>query len=464
MVKSVIIWIIFHKEEIIMEKHSSHNNGTFSSAMGFVIACVGSAVGLGNIWMFPYRLGQYGGAAFLIPYLLFIFLFGWVGLSAEFAIGRRAGTGTLGSYHYCYSRGASSESSRKNLGSILGWIPLFGSLGIAIGYAIILGWVLRFFGGSVTGSLMSADTQEVFSAITGSFGSLTWHIIVVAIVTLVLCTGVTDRIEGISKVLMPLFFILFLLLAIYVCFLPGAASGYAFLFVPDWSKLLDVNTWVMAMGQAFFSLSITGSGMIVYGAYLGKNVDIPGVSLKTAGFDTIAALLSSLVIMPAVFAFGIDPKSGPPLLFLTLPKVFAQMPLGQVFSIIFFLSVFFAGITSLINMFEAVIESTQHKLRLNRKAAVLLCGVLTLLVGVFLEPEARVGNWMDFITIIIVPFGAVLGAISIYYVFGYQNIHPELELGRKKPVSPWFGITAKCVYVPLTIIVFVLGLIYHGIG
>ena len=447
-----------------MENNNTHKNGTFSSAMGFIIACVGSAVGLGNIWMFPYRIGQYGGAAFLIPYLLFIFLFGWVGLSAEFAIGRRAKTGTIGSYEYCYSDGGKREGARKKFGAVIGWIPLFGSLGIAIGYAIILGWVLRFLGASVTGSIMSTDASQMFSGITGSFGSLGWHIAIVALVTIVLFTGVTSRIEKVSKVLMPLFYVLFLILAVYVCTLPGASAGYNFLFVPDWSKLLEANTWVMAMGQAFFSLSITGSGMIVYGAYLGKDVDIPGASLKTAVFDTMAALLASLVIMPAVFAFGIDAKSGPPLLFLTLPKVFSQMPLGQMVSIVFFVSVLFAGITSLINMFEAVIESTQHKLRLDRKIAVLICGALTLLVGIFLEPEASVGNWMDFITIIVVPFGAVLGAISVYYVLGYNKIKEELEIGRDKPVSKWFGITAKYIYVPLTVVVFILGLVYHGIG
>lgn len=447
-----------------MENKNTHKNGSFSSAMGFIIACVGSAVGLGNIWMFPYRIGQYGGAAFLIPYLIFVFLFGWVGLSAEFAIGRRAKTGTIGSYEYCYSDGGKKTGAKKKFGSVIGWIPLFGSLGIAIGYAIILGWVLRFLGASVTGSIMTVDAQQMFTDLTGNFGSVVWHVAIVAVVTIMLFTGVTSRIEKVSKVLMPLFYVLFLVLAVYVCTLPGASAGYNFLFNPDFSKLLEADTWIMAMGQAFFSLSITGSGMIVYGAYLGNDVDIPNASLKTAIFDTMAALLSSLVIMPAVFAFGIDAKSGPPLLFLTLPKVFSQMPLGQIVAIVFFVSVLFAGVTSLINMFEAVIESTQHKLRLDRKIAVLICGALTLLVGIFLEPEASVGNWMDFITIIVVPFGAVLGAISIYYVLGYNKIKEELELGREKPLSKCFGITAKYIYVPLTVIVFILGLIYHGIG
>ena len=436
-----------------------HKNGGFSSSIGFVIACVGSAVGLGNIWMFPYRVGQYGGAAFLIPYLLFTFLFGWVGLSAEFGVGRLARTGTIGAYEYCFgSRG------KKMVGSVLSWIPLLGSLGIAIGYAVILGWVLRSLAGSVTGTLLGSDPETFFHQATGSFGSVGWHAAIVLLVSVVMLLGVARGIEKVSKVLMPLFFVLFLALAAWVAFLPGAAEGYRFLFVPKWEALLNVDTWVMAMGQAFFSLSITGSGMIVYGAYLGKDADIPQASLRTAFFDTLAALLSGLAIMPAVFAFGVDVTRGPSLMFIALPTVFQRMPLGRVFAVFFFVSVAFAGITSLINMFEAVIESWQNRFKLDRRIAVALCGGLTFGVGVFLEAEPVVGSWLDFVTIVIVPIGAVLGAISIYYVLGWPRIRQELETGRDKPLPELFDRVAKYVYVPLTVLVLLLGFVYGGIG
>lgn len=440
-------------------QNTVHQNGGFHSGIGFVLACVGSAVGMGNIWMFPYRLGQYGGGAFLVPYFLFIILFGLVGLSAEFAIGRRAKTGTLGSYEYCWN-----EKGKGKLGYALGWIPLLGSLGIAIGYAIIVGWVVRSLAGSLTNTLLTADAAAFFGEATGAFGSIPWHILVVGIASVVLMFGATKGIEKINKVLMPAFFVLFAILAIRVAFLPGAVEGYKFLFVPDWSYLLKVDTWVMAMGQAFFSLSITGSGMIVYGSYLSKSEDIPKASIRTAFFDTIAAMLAALAIMPAVFAFGIEPNAGPPLMFITLPNVFKQMPMGQLFAVLFFLSVAFAGITSLINMFEAVSESWQNRFHLSRKAAVSLCAAITLGVGIFLEAEPKVGSWMDFITIIVVPFGAVLGAISIYYVLGFDEIKKELEEGREKPLSRYFGPLAKYVYVPLAIVVFVLGIVYGGIG
>ncbi|MBC5716820.1 sodium-dependent transporter [Flintibacter faecis] len=439
--------------------HSGHRNGGFGSSFGFIIACVGSAVGLGNIWMFPYRLGQYGGAAFLIPYLFFVLLFGWVGLSAEFGIGRLAGTGTIGAYEYCFA-----ARGKKKLGGALSWLPLMGSLGIAIGYAVILGWVLNSLAGFISGQLMSADPAPFFQAAASSFGNPIWHTAVVAVVCLVLIFGVSAGIERVSKVLMPLFFLLFLVLAAWVFTLPGAGEGYRFLFVPHWEQLLRTETWIMAMGQAFFSLSITGSGMIVYGAYLKKDADIPGASLRTAFFDTLAAMLSAVAIIPAVFAYGLDVARGPSLMFLTLPAVFQQMPMGQLFAVFFFLSVFFAGITSLINMFEAVVESWQSHFNLNRKLAVLLCSAITLGVGLFLEAEPNVGRWMDFITIGVVPIGAVMGAVSVYYVLGWPKLRQELQLGRKKPISAAFGAVGRYVYVPLTILVLILGFALGGIG
>lgn len=439
--------------------HSGHRNGGFGSSFGFIIACVGSAVGLGNIWMFPYRLGQYGGAAFLIPYLFFVLLFGWVGLSAEFGIGRLAGTGTIGAYEYCFA-----ARGKKKLGGALSWLPLMGSLGIAIGYAVILGWVLNSLAGFISGQLMSADPAPFFQAAASSFGNPIWHTAVVAVVCLVLIFGVSAGIERVSKVLMPLFFLLFLVLAAWVFTQPGAGEGYRFLFVPHWEQLLRAETWIMAMGQAFFSLSITGSGMIVYGAYLKKDADIPGASLRTAFFDTLAAMLSAVAIIPAVFAYGLDVARGPSLMFLTLPAVFQQMPMGQLFAVFFFLSVFFAGITSLINMFEAVVESWQSHFNLNRKLAVLLCSAITLGVGLFLEAEPNVGQWMDFITIGVVPIGAVMGAVSIYYVLGWPKLRQELQLGRKKPISAAFGAVGRYVYVPLTILVLILGFALGGIG
>ena len=192
-----------------MKHKHNHTNGSFSSSLGFILACVGSAVGLGNIWMFPYRLGQYGGAAFLLLYLGFVALFGYVGLSSEFGIGRMARTGTLGAYRLCWN-----TRGKEKLGGALGWIPLLGSMGIAIGYSIIIGWVLRSLWGSISGSLFAGDAGEYFARATTAFGSLGWHLAVVAITALVLLSGAAIMIEKSNKVMMPLFFALFTLLAL----------------------------------------------------------------------------------------------------------------------------------------------------------------------------------------------------------------------------------------------------------
>ena len=439
--------------------HSGGKQGaTFTNRLGFILASVGSAVGMGNIWMFPYRVSQYGGAAFLIVYFGFIFLFGWVGLSGEFALGRLTGTGPIGSYDYAMkSRGLRG-------GKVLGAIPMIGSLGIAVGYAVIVGWVLRYFAGSLTGSALSSQPEGYFDAITGSLGSWPWHVIVVAATGLILAAGVLKGIEKVSRVMMPTFFILFIGVAVWVFFLDGALAGYEYLLVPDWGQLLNPTTWVMAMGQAFFSLSITGSGMIIYGSYLSRKEDISASAMSTAVLDTCAALLAAFAIVPAVFAFGLPTNSGPSLLFITLPRVFAQMPGGQVVAVVFFLSIIFAGITSLVNMMEVCSEAVMRQFGWKRVPSVALVAAVVLAAGLFIEHKDRLDAWMNVISIYVVPCGALLGAVMIYWVLGPKKIDQELNLGRRRPVSRVTDFVARYVYVLLTAVVLVLSVVYQGIG
>ena len=436
-----------------------HNKsgGKFTSSLGFVLAAVGSAVGMGNIWLFPYRVGQYGGGAFLIPYFIFVALFSYVGLSGEFALGRLTGTGAMGSLDYVM------KSRGKKGGKILGIIPLLGVLGIAIGYSVVVGWVLRYTAGSVTGSILSGDSQRFFDALAVNFGSVPWHLIAVVFTVVILIFGVAAGIEKLSKFMMPAFFILFLIIAVRVAFLPGAAEGYLYLLRPDWSYLLKPETWVMAMGQAFFSLSINGAGMLIYGSYMKKEESILRHAGMTALLDTLAALLAGFAIIPAVFAFGIDPTSGPSLMFVTLPQVFAQMPGGQIFALLFFVSVFFAGITSLMNMLEACGEALSSTVKLSRRAATLIVGVVTFVPGLFLESLAGMGGWMDLITIYVSPFGALLVAVFIYFVLRVDTIKDELALGGKGRPGTFFTVTAR-FYVLVAAAVWVLGIYYGGIG
>ena len=232
--------------------------------------------------------------------------------------------------------------------------------------------------------------------------------------------------------------------------------------MPQWEYLLNPRTWIMAMGQAFFSLSVTGSGMIIYGSYLSKKEDVVHSSCMTAVLDTCAAMLAGFAVIPSVFAFGLDPASGPKLLFITLPRVFQQMPFGRLFALLFFISVLFAGITSLANMLEAVSEAAQTRLKLDRKTAVLLAGAATLAVGLLIEQEALMGRWMDIITIYVVPIGAILGAVMIYWVLGVKTIKKELMEGRDKPLSPAYDFLAKYVYVFLALVVVICSFVIPG--
>ena len=437
---------------------SHHEHTKFTSSAGAVLAAVGSAVGMGNIWLFPYRVGQYGGGAFLLPYFLFVALFSYVGLSGEFAFGRLTGTGARGSFDYAMrTRGWKG-------GSLLGSLPLLGVLGIAIGYSVVVGWVLRYAAGSLTGSLLRSQPDAYFDHLAVSFGSIPWHFIVIAATVAILVLGVAGGIEKISKFMMPAFYLFFLVIALQVAFLPGAVDGYRYLLEPDWSYLLRFETWVMAMGQAFFSLSINGAGMLIYGSYMKKSENIIRQSVMTAILDTMAALLSGFAILPAVFAFGIAPNSGPSLMFITIPRVFQQMPGGRILALFFFVSVLFAGITSLINMLEAVGESLSKGVKLPRKAAMIVVGCVTFGVSLFLESLPAMGSWLDAVTIYIAPFGAVLAAVMIYWVLGLKAIRAELMEGRTRPLGRAFDFLAKYVYVFLSAAVLVLGIVYGGIG
>lgn len=440
-------------------KSQRENRDLFTSKAGFILACIGSAVGMGNIWMFPYRIGQFGGAAFLIPYILFIVLLGCTGLMGEFAFGRMTQSGPIGSFKNAL------ETKDKKGGGLFGIIPVLGAFGIAVGYAVVVGWFIKFLAGSISGEALNAiDSGAYFGAIAGPFGSVMWHFLALLITALILLLGVSNGIEKVNKIMMPTFYILFLLLLVRVLMLDGAKDGINYLFVPKWEYLSQPKTWIYALGQAFFSLSIAGSGMIVYGSYLKRDIDIPNAAKNTVVFDTLAALTAGLVIIPAVFAFNLDPTAGPPLLFITLPSVFKLMPFGRIFAIVFFISVLFASITSLMNLLEVPIEAIQSNLKLSRKLSVILVCFLAFIFGLFVESGDVLGKWMDFVSIYIIPLGAFIAAIMFFWVIGIDKAKSEIETGSKKLLGSWFNPMAKYIYVFLTLIVLIAGILLGGIG
>lgn len=433
-----------------MKSNKNKNTKSFGSRWGFILASVGSAVGMANVWGFPNQLGSNGGGAFLLIYLLFVFIFSYVGLPAEFAMGRRAATGTLGAYKNAWAtRGKKMEKA----GGLLGWLPLVGSLCIAIGYSIIVTYILKALGDSLVGTLMNTDTAVWFESFSSTpYSVVPYHIIVVVGTLLTLFLG-AHSIEKTNKVMMPLFFLIFIVLAVRVALLPGVAEGYAFMFTPRWEALADPMIWIWAMGQAFFSLSVTGSGMIVYGAYLSREEDVVGVAQHTAVFDTIAALVAALVIIPACFSYGMDVGSGPSLLFVTLPTILQDIPMGQVFAVILYVAMIFAGVSSLQNMFEAVAESLLNKFpRLNRRVVLLILCILCLGFGLGMEPISRWGSWMDLISIYIIPIGATLGAISWFYVMKKDQLLEAVNTGSKKTRGKLWYSVGRYIYVPLAVI------------
>ncbi len=418
----------------------------FSTRWGFILAAVGSAVGMANVWGFPAKMGANGGGAFLIAYLIFVALFSVVGLSAEYAIGRRSKTGTLGSYHAAW---ATRNEKMGKAGGTLGWLPLAGSMCIAIGYAVIIAYVLKALWNSITGNLMEVDTEVWFGTFSSTeYSVVPFHIVVVVATLFTLFLG-AKSIEKTNKIMMPVFFIIFVILAIRVSLLPGAAEGYKFMFTPDWEALKNPMVWIWAMGQAFFSLSVTGSGMIVYGSYLDDKEDVVFVAVRTAICDTIAALVAALVIIPACFAYGLDVGAGPSLLFVTLPRILQDIPLGQLFAVILYIAMVFAGVSSLQNMFEAVGESMLHKFpKMGRNMVLILMGVICLVFGIQMEPIADWGPWMDIVSIYIIPIGATIGALSWFWIMKKKDLLDEINKSASRIHGNRWYIAGKYLYVP----------------
>lgn len=427
----------------------------FSNKLGFILTCVGSAVGMGNIWLFPYRLGQYGGAAFLIPYAIFTVLLGCTGVVGEMAFGRAMETGPLGAF-----RKALKMRGIKH-GLFIGVIPLLGCLLIGIGYSVVVGWIIKFIIGSITGSALSGNSVSYFQNMTGNFSTISWHLIALAIAFLTMIFGVSKGIEKLNTIVMPAFFLMFLFLAIFMSFMPESSAGYAYLFKPEWTLLSEPKMWICALGQAFFSLSLAGSGTIIYGSYLSCNEDVISCARNVTLFSFISSILAALVIIPAVFSFDLENElqSGPPLMFIIMPTIFKSMPMGQLISIIFFIAVFFAAITSLINLFEAPIEMLQTEFKMSRNKSVLIIASIAAICGTFIENACVIEVWMDVLSIYIVPLGALLAGLMFFWCCGQDFAREQVQMGRKKKIGKWFEPMTKYVFIGLILAVYLLNIL-----
>lgn len=428
---------------------------TFNSKLGLILTAVGSAVGMANIWGFPYKF-QSGGLVFLIFYAIFAIIFSIVGLSSEFAIGRLAKTGTLGAYEYAFRDG----NKNQKIGRYIGYLPLLGTFLIAIGYSVIVAYVLKGFVDSLTGEIFATSSEVWFDSFANKDYSVIIYHFIIILVTILTCFGGASSIEKTNKIIMPTFFVLFLVLAIKVASLPNAIEGYKNMFIYD-PATLNLKTILDAMGQAFFSLSITGSGMIVVGAYINKKEDIVDSSMQTGIFDTLAGLISSLVIIPSVSVFAMEEVGGPALLFVSLPAILNNVRFGRLFAIFLYLAVVFAGISSLQNMLEVIGESVTNRFpKLKRKLVLTVLGLTVFLLGMNLETIDKFGPYMDMISIYIIPIGASIGAITWFYMLKKDSLLTEINLSSKRTYGDSWYKLGKYVYVPIAVFLTILALFF----
>ena len=442
-----------------MEKNK---RDSFASRWGFILACIGSAVGMGNIWLFPMRVSSGGGGAFILIYLLFVALIGSTGVIGEMSFGRLSRSGPIDAFGY-----AAKSRGKEKLGQALGLIPTLGALALAIGYTVVMGWIFRYTIGTFTGTTLAPNDVDgfmgSFGTMASAYGNNMWQIFAVVITLAILIFGIGSGIEKANKIMMPLFFMLFVGLAIYISTRENAIDGYRYIFTVNPEALLDPKTYIYALGQAFFSLSVAGNGTLIYGSYLSDKEDVPKSARNVAFFDTVAAMLAALVIIPAMATAGAELSAGGPMLmFVYLPNLFKAMPGGSVVAIIFFVAVFFAGLTSLINLYEVPIATVQEKLKLKRiPAAVIVCGTG---LGISLLIQHIVSDWMDIISIYICPLGAGLAGIMFFWVLGKKVVAAEVSKGRGKQLGGWLYPLAKYVFCPICIIVLIAGALLGGIG
>lgn len=417
------------------------NRDSFGSRFGAIAATAGSAIGLGNIWRFPYVAGENGGGAFLIIYLGFILLIGIPVMLSEFTIGRSAQRNVFGSFR---------KLAPGKPWYLIGLMGVGAAFMILAFYTAVAGWTLEYLFQSVINGfegLTSNQLNDMFQSFIGTpWRPLFWFFVFMALTAAIIMSGVQKGIEKYTKILMPMLFVLLLVLAIRSVTLPGAAGGISFLFKPDFSKITS-STILEALGQAFFSLSIGMGTLVTYGSYIQKNNNLGNTAVSVAFADTFIAILAGLAIFPAVFAFGIEPGSGEGLVYITLPNIFQQMPGGYFFSLMFFILLGVAALTSTISVLEVIVAFFSEELGLKRKAAtwlatssVSILGVMCVLSSSTMADVKIVGftvfDLMNFTSAnILLPLGGFFIVIFVAWFLGRDKVKEELSNNGKLKVK-----------------------------
>ena len=428
--------------------HSPASRGSFSGRIGYVLAVAGSAVGLGNIWRFPYLAAKYGGGMFLLTYLVLMVSFGYVLIISETALGRITGKGPVGAFH------TFGSGLPFHLG---GWVNAVVPMLIVPYYCVIGGWVLKYLMEYLRGNAASLAGDGYFAAFISSSAQVElWFLLFLALVFLVILAGVKRGVENVTKVMMPVLVLLAVFVAVYSVTRPGALEGVRYFLIPNFRDF-SWMTVIAAMGQMFYSLSIAMGVLYTYGSYIGKDVDIEKSTSQVELFDTAIALLAGLMIIPAVFAFsGGDMatlQAGPSLTFITLPKIFASMGSGGLVGVAFFLMFLFAALTSAISIMEASVATLQDEFHLSRNMGCLIMAAVSLLAGT--ASALGFGVWdgvrilgmqfldfFDFLTnSVMMPLGAMATCFLILRVVGFSKIEEEVELSspfRRKRMYRFF--------------------------
>ncbi len=430
---------------------------SFTGKLGFVLAAAGSAVGLGNIWRFPYLAAQYGGGIFLLVYLVLALTFGYALMTAEIAIGRKTGLSAIGAF----------KALDKRFGFI-GYIAALVPMIILPYYSVIGGWVSKYLYAFITGQATAAASDAYFGAFIGQAGEpLGWFLLFIGLTALVVLFGVEKGIEKVSKIMMPVLVVLALVIAIYSVFLPGAWEGVKYYVLPDFSKFSG-TTVLAAMGQLFYSMSLAMGIMITYGSYMKKEVSLESSVKQIEIFDTGIAFMAGLMVIPAVFAFsGGDAAAlgkGPSLMFVTLPKVFASMPGGAIIGAVFFLLVLFAALTSSISLMETVVSIFQDKLKWNRTVTCLVVLVGCILLGapsslgfgpwsgITFFGTMRFLDFFDFISnSVLMPIVAFLTCIFVGYILKPKTLIDEVESSGAFKRKGLFTVVIK-YFAPICIV------------
>ncbi len=437
---------------------------SFTGKIGFVLAAAGSAVGLGNLWRFPYLAAKYGGGIFLLVYILLALTFGFTLMVAEIAIGRKTGLSAIGAF----------KKLDKRFGFV-GYLAALVPMIILPYYAVIGGWVAKYLAMFVSGNMSAVADPSYFGFFIGKVGQpVLWFLIFMGLTALIVLFGVEKGVEKVSKVMMPVLVVLSIGIAVYVVCQPGAWEGVIYYLRPDFSKF-SITTVVAAMGQLFYSMSLAMGIMITYGSYMKKDVHIEKAAHQIELFDTGIAFVAGLMIIPSVFAFsGGDPAAlnkGPSLMFITLPQVFDSMPAGGVIGAAFFILVLFAALTSSISLMETIVSILQDKMKLGRKTACLsvfvLCAVLGLLscLGYSCWAEIKIIglqflDFFDFISnSVLMPVVALLTCIFIGYVLKPKVVISEIEKNGRFSGKNMFVIVLKYVAPVCLVAIFVFSVL-----